>query len=72
MNRGVALIVGLLVLVATEPAFACAVCFDANEESRGAFLGTTILLSLLPLGLIGGFAWFIRRRARQLAAEELA
>jgi high-affinity Fe2+/Pb2+ permease len=40
---------------------ACAVCGGYADRNRAAFLGTTILLSLLPLGLIGGAIWWLRR-----------
>ncbi|MCA9609708.1 MAG: hypothetical protein KC619_29115 [Myxococcales bacterium] len=46
-------------------AFACPVCFDANEANRDAYLGTTILLSLLPLAFIGGVLLVLRKRARE-------
>jgi hypothetical protein len=59
-----------ILVFAPEAAHACAVCFDANEETRGAFLGTTIFLSLLPLGIIGGTAYWLWRRARSLGAED--
>lgn len=49
--------------------FACAVCFDANDETRGAFLGTTIFLSLLPLGVVGGIIYYLFKRARALNAQ---
>lgn len=54
-----------LMLVPAE-AWACAVCFDPREENRFAFLATTIFLSLVPLGMVGGVGLWLRRRARQL------
>ena len=51
---------------------ACAVCFDASAENRGAFLGTTILLTLLPLAMIGGVSFVVWRRAKALDAESAA
>ena len=65
MNRILSGLVVLFALLAlAEPAFACAVCFDANEETRTAFIATTIVLSLLPLGLMGGFIYWLWRRAQ--------
>lgn len=66
---------GLGALVATMllsvVAGACPVCFQAqNEENRIAFIVTTVFLSLLPFGLVGGLILWVRRRARQVAAEE--
>jgi high-affinity Fe2+/Pb2+ permease len=47
-------------------ALACPVCFSAkNEENRVAFIVTTAFLTFLPLGLIGGGVWWLRRRSRQ-------
>ena len=65
MSRSTTILLTTLVLLGfAEPAFACAVCFDANDETRDAFVGTTILLSLLPLGLMGGLVYWLFRRAR--------
>ena len=36
-------------LFSTEWTYSCAVCFSANDESRGAYLFTTGLLSVMPL-----------------------
>jgi hypothetical protein len=52
---------------------ACAVCMSGREDdNQRAFLAGTILLSTLPLALVGAIAWWIRRRARELAAREAA
>jgi hypothetical protein len=65
----------LAALVAALPraAEACAVCLSGREDdNQRAFLAGTILLSTLPVALIGGIAWYIRRRAREIAAREAA
>lgn len=70
-------ILGILALMATvallaapEAAEACAVCSAAQDDSvREAFLVTTVFLSVLPLLLVGGFAWWLRRRIRELDAR---
>ena len=62
----------LLALLAPSAAQACAVCQAANSRNRAAFLGTTILLSLLPLAMIAGGLWWLRRNSRALAGEDLA
>jgi hypothetical protein len=74
MHRGLsvvaALLAALLLLVAPEAAQACSVCSAAETDSvREAFLVTTVLLSVLPLLLVGGFAWWLRRRVRELEAD---
>lgn len=66
----VALALGLLALVALpDAAYACAACFDANDENRQAFIATTAFLTLLPLGMVGGAGLWLRRRARERASE---
>ena len=60
---------GLAGVLVTTSAFACPVCFQGNEN-RLAFLITTVFLSLLPLGLIGGVVYWLRRVA--LAGEAQA
>lgn len=49
---------------------ACPVCFSLSPRSRWAFLGTTIFLSLLPLGMIGGGLWWLRRIGGAGLADE--
>lgn len=55
----------ILVALLPEAVSACPVCFDSSEENRMAFLGTTIFLSLLPLGMVAGAGLWIRKRARE-------
>lgn len=43
-------------------ASACSVCFDANEETRWAFIATTVFLSALPLALLFGVGAWLRRK----------
>jgi len=46
-------------------AAACAVCGGGNPANRFAFFATTVVLSLLPLGMfVGGFLWLRSRLAR--------
>jgi hypothetical protein len=49
---------------------ACAVCFSGSPRIRIAFFNTTILLSLLPLGMIFGGLWYLRRSGKLRLAEE--
>lgn len=42
---------------------ACPVCFDRDDEARIAFLATTGLLTLLPLGMVAGVGTWLRKRA---------
>ena len=56
----------LLIVGAPTLGHACAVCFEANDKNRAAFFATTIFLSALPLGMIGGSYLWLRRRAQEL------
>ena len=47
-------------------AHACSVCSSPLEENRQAFVDTTIFLTIVPLFMIGGFIWWLRRKARNL------
>ena len=73
-GRRLALTAGALALVLTaafpEALYACPVCFDRDDEARIAFLATTGLLTLLPLGLVLGTGAWLRKRARELDDEE--
>jgi len=55
-------------LLSPQWAHACAVCFSAKEGTRTAFLVTTVALSLLPLGAIGGVIYWLRKKAKELDA----
>jgi hypothetical protein len=51
-------------------ALACPNCISGREgATRAAFLLTTVFLSVFPLTALGGFLWWLRRRARAVAAE---
>ena len=65
----VALALVALVLL-PDAAHACAVCFDASDENRQAFIATTAFLTLLPLGMVGGAGLWIRHRVRERDAED--
>lgn len=59
-----------LLLLAPRASQACYVCMSGrDDETRTAFLLTTVFLSVLPLLFIGGLVWWLRRRARALEAE---
>jgi hypothetical protein len=67
----VATVVGLFMLaLAPSEALACPVCFDANDETRIAFLQTALVLTALPLGLVGATGLWFRKRVRRLRGLE--
>ena len=73
MRSCVARIAVLVIVFSPEIAAACSVCFSGrSDETRVAFIATTALLSALPLLLIGGLVWWMRRRAMQIQQSERA
>ncbi len=66
IRSGWILVVMLLALGLPSSALACPVCIDPSAASRSAYLNTTILLSLLPLGFIFGVGMLLRARLRAL------
>lgn len=61
------LIAFLTVFIFSKPysALACAVCFVGKGGSSSAYLGTAIVLSLLPLGMVGGIIFWVYHRHKQ-------
>ena len=47
-----------------DAAWACPVCSDPNDPNQTAYLVSTIFMSLLPLAVIGGGAWWLWSRMR--------
>ena len=65
-----AAVIALVVMAAfPDVAHACPVCFDRDDEARIAFLATTGLLTVLPLGMVAGTGWWLRRRVREAEFE---
>jgi hypothetical protein len=51
---------------------ACAVCGPGTEESRVAFIITTAFMTALPLALVGGVVYWLRRRLAEMERRTLA
>ena len=51
---------------------ACAVCGGGTAQNRAAFFWTTVLLSLLPLGMMAGGFLFLRRTGGAWTRDEFA
>ena len=60
-----AVTVAAMVAAFHQESLACAVCFDGNDETRVAFILTTVFLTILPLCLIGFLIWWIRYQWRK-------
>ena len=66
IRAAVSCVVLLLGLLMPAPALACPVCGLAGTgESGWAYLAGTIMLSVLPLGMIGGVAFWVYRRVQK-------
>ncbi len=58
------------VLLAPQVSEACPVCFQArNEANRIAFTLTTILLTALPLAMIGSAIFWLRQRFLRMTRD---
>ena len=73
-RRALAVFAFALAASALAPAIAraCAVCAGRDESLGWVMFVSSLALSMLPLALIGGGVWYLRRRARQLAVAEEA
>jgi len=65
-------LLGVVVALALpEAASACAMCLAGqNGGTSRAFAIGSLFLSFTPLIAVGVVAWYVRRRARALAAED--
>jgi hypothetical protein len=60
--RKLAALAAVTVALPAQQALACAVCFSGRDETRVAYLATTIFMTSLPLfALAAGIVWVIRK-----------
>jgi hypothetical protein len=60
----------LLTLLLAEVAFACPVCGFGQDKARGAFIATTVIMTFIPLTMIGGLLVWLRQRSLRAARDE--
>ena len=48
--------------LAPAATLACPACMVTDPKNASTYLGMTLLMSALPLSLIGGLAWWLWRR----------
>ncbi|MFQ5876344.1 MAG: hypothetical protein ACE5JH_01440 [Acidobacteriota bacterium] len=67
VRRGLAAAaLGVLLALAPGPARACPRCFESSDSGvLRAYYGTAVLLSALPLGIMGMLLYAIRRTTRR-------
>ena len=51
--------------LSATPVLACSNCFAARENTLWAYYATTVGLSLLPLAMFGGIAWYFYKKRGQ-------
>jgi MYXO-CTERM domain-containing protein len=51
---------------------ACAVCGAGEDPARGTYVVMTLIISGLPLAMLGGIAWWVIKSNRTREAEERA
>jgi hypothetical protein len=66
LGRALAAIAAVALGWAANVALACPSCASPLEENRQAFVDTTIFLTVVPLTMIGGLIWWLRRKAREM------
>ena len=64
-------VVVVVVLLAAGGADACPSCADPRDTARNAMIGSTIFLSLLPLGFIGAVVTWVVRRERAISRQRI-
>jgi hypothetical protein len=70
MGRAARFMAGVTLAAAGAPgiSLACSVCGAGNGTDAWALLRMTIVMSLVPLGLIGGAVYWVYRRASRTGA----
>jgi hypothetical protein len=70
LERAPAALLALLLLLAPRVGEACSQCLSGRSEAtKLAYLLTTVFLSVLPPLVVGGFVWWLVRRARAVEAR---
>lgn len=59
----------LVSLLASSPALACAVCGAGDDPSKGSYVSMSIIISLLPLAMLGGIVGWVVHRTRAAERE---
>lgn len=62
----------LLLLLLSSPAFACAVCGGGYDPAKGSYVVMSIIISVLPLVMLGGILAFVIIKSRAADREAAA
>jgi hypothetical protein len=70
LRRVVPALVAALVLATPRLADACAMCIATGKGGKqGAFAIGSLFLSVMPLVVVGGMVFYLRRRAKAIERE---
>ncbi len=69
MTKALFFLLAAITLAAPNSAWACAVCFSGSGGSLNAYYLATALMMFIPIFLIGGFVYWLVRKARQVEPE---
>jgi hypothetical protein len=65
MRKAAAALAFALASLPAQRALACAVCFSGRDESRVAYLLTTIFMTSIPILALGtGIYWVVKKATR--------
>lgn len=53
-----------MALLLTQLVLACPACGAPDDKNAAAYIGMTVMMSLLPLAAIGGMVWWVARNMR--------
>jgi hypothetical protein len=59
-------------LFGTSVAQACPVCMLADPKTAGTYLSMTLMMSALPLAMLGGLIYWLKRRYSAPSAARVA
>jgi len=62
---------GILSYFVPSSVQACAVCFSGNQETLNAYYGTAIVLSILPLAMVGGIVYWVYKKYKHVPAADI-
>lgn len=69
MRQTIAALAFALASLPAQQALACAVCFSGRDESRVAYLATTIFMTSIPIFVLAvGIYWVVKKAS---AAEDV-
>jgi hypothetical protein len=60
--KPVKMIAAIAILLSPVSGWACSACMAGDPKTAGTYLGMTVMMSSLPLVIIGGLGYWLWRR----------